>query len=445
MRAPQRTAFVVPDAATWTLQGRDPFADGYKAAAAPERAEVLAVPERVPEGLADALRDVWDRMAPPRDYVVLGDPMGGEPAAGLLDGHVAEAHAHADHEHEHHEDHHGDHEHGHGDHDGGHDHHDMMAIVGDPSADGLIMEAVDFSLGPFAPSLPGGLVVDLSLDGDVLARARVRATLLLGAADHPLAPLTWQVATARARTSPSESTGRRQIVALEAERALSHALSLSALASAMGWRDLSDAAYELRRELLSLRGRGAAALAGTTEDVDTRGAERALARAARLLTRRSARARLARRGVLDRATVEEAKVGGPIGRATGFEDDARTTDALYAALDFTPETASAGDAAARVDVRVREVAASLRLVRAAGAEEGSAGPAQDSAAGLPVTVEGPRGPVMAIAAPDEQVAVATPGAEATLDLAGHAVVGLEMGPAMVALASFDLDPWRVEA
>jgi hypothetical protein len=462
-----RTTFAIPDAAVWTMQGRDPLREGYAPTAAPERAEVFLVPEHLPADLGPAVSDAWARMAPPRAYLVFGDPVEGEPVGPVLSGappahshagdehddahHAEAAHGHAghdahgDHDHEGHA--HGDHHHEHGH--GGHDHHDMMAIVGDPSADGLIMEPLDFAIGPFAPSLPGGLVIDVSLDGDVVARARARASVTLGGADDPLAPLTWRIARERAASAPAEAAARRQVVALEIERALSHALSFKSVASAMGWRELSDASHDLARALLPLRETASKALdasgAAPSTDTHLRAADKALAKVGRLATRRRARRRLARRGVLDRRVVEETKVGGPLARAAGVVSDARSTDPIYTALDFTPEAADDGDAAARVAVRVAEGASSLRLARAAAAEVGAEETIEVSdGPGLPVTVEGPRGPVVAIAGPDDRVAVATPGAEAALELAGHAVIGLELGPAIVTLASFDLSPWRVD-
>ena len=429
--AAHRTAFVIPDIQTWMLHGRDPLAGGVSAAVAPERAGVFLVPQRVPSPLVDAVSDAWGRTGPRREYVVLGDPLDGAPIEPILgaDGENApDAHDHNDGE--------------------GHDHHDMMAIEGDPSADGLIMEPLDFSLGPIAPSLAGGLVVDLSLDGDMVAHAHARATLPVGTTGDPLTPLTWRVVRQRALETPSEATARRQTFALEIERALSHALSLVALGSAMGWRDLRDAAYDLSRALLPARDLADRALRPEREAPtpgDGRAADAALARIGRLLRGRGGRRRLVGRGVVARAAAEESKLGGPVARATGLSTDARSDDPLYSALGFTPELGSSGDAAARVDLRLAEVAASLRLASAALADTGSREPVDVGPPGLPVEVEGPRGSLIAIAAPAGQVAVATPGAALTLELAGSSIVGLELGAAIVTLVSFDVSPWRVDA
>jgi hypothetical protein len=380
-------------------------------------------------------------MPPPRERAAPGDPTPGEDVEALLHaGHDHHEHVHGNHD--------GDHEGHHGD--GGHDHHDMMAIVGDPSDDGLIMERLDFALGPLFATLPGGLVVDLSLDGDVVARAHARATLRLPAGARgrdPLAPLAYEVAVARARRTPSDAIARRQIAALEVERATSHALSLYALGVALGWRELTDTALELSRSLLPARSAAQAALdeASDTLGVALGGADRLAAAADAMLRRRAARLRLRGRAVVDRDAAESHKVGGPTGRAAGIADDARAADPLYHALGFAPQGADAGDAEARAQLRAAEIVASLALVRAAASEAGGDAEAVREAPGEPVVVEGPRGPLHAIAGPNREVAIATPGADGALAIAGDSITGLELGAAIVGLVSFDLSPWRTEA
>ena len=461
-RAPE-PAFVIPDVAAWMMRGHDPLGTRLSRAAAPEQAGVLVLPETVPLELADAVRESWERMPEPRRSVLLENGYAGEPAQAVLDGghagghadddahhddhggHDHDAHDHHGHDHDAH-DHHGhDHEaHDHGGHDHGeHDHHDMMAIVGDPSDDGLIMESLDFLLGPLAPSLPGGLVVELSLDGDVVAHAHARATLGLRPDDplgDPLTALSWRAATERARRRPSEAAARRQMIAVETERALSHSLNLHGLGFALGWRDLADAAFDLARALLPAR---AAAETSSVVD-DLRGVERPLAAIRRIAGSRGMRRRLGGRAVVEAADVDAHKIGGPIARAAGVEADDRATDPLYRALDFEPAVVSGGDAAARVAVRVAEIAGSVALVRRAAADSGEEQVDDADPTGLPIVVEGPRGPLLAVASPEGSVAVATPGAAGALQVAGEAVVGLEFGPAVAALVSFDLSPWRVD-
>ena len=438
--AAAKAAVIVPDVATWLMNGHDPLAAGFTRVVAPERARAVVLPERVPQALVEAVDKVMQRIPGEPDRIVLGDliPEAETRSSNLSDGRAE----------------HGGHS-GHGGHDahdehGGHEHHDMMAITGDPSADGLIMEPIDFSLGPLAPSLPGGLVIELSLDGDVVASARPTATLPLSgdaSTPDPLTPLTWRVAAARARAYPSEAEARQQITALEVERALSHALSVHAVGFALGWRELADASLALARALLPARAAGGLEHRLATED--SRGlrsslaeAQRPLASVGRLVAGRAARRRLRGRAVVDATAAGERKVGGPIARAAGLDVDERVADGLYESLGFELQGASDGDALARVVVRVAEIRASLALAEAAAAERGSDEASPGGPAGLPVAVEGPRGAVHAVAAPDDGVAIAMPGAEPARELAGEAIVGLELAAATAALASFDLSPWR---
>lgn len=440
-RVPER-AFVVPDLATWMLGGRDPLTDDLQRVATPERAAVLVAPRHIPSELAEALRDAWSRLPGPRRDLVLdgtGKGLAVEPL--LRDQADANENGHGEHsEHEHH------HDEGHG----GDDHHDMMAIVGDPSEDGLIMEPLDFSVGPLAPSLPGGLIVGLLLDGDVVARARPRACLRLDPADpdgDALARLSWRVAVDRALHQPSEAVARRQVIALEVERALSHALNLQELGNALGWHDMSAGAFDLARALLPARRAAEISLREPAEakiDAALVGVDACVARLERLTDSGLARGRLGGRAVVAADAAREHKIGGPIARAAGVDADERAGDALYETLGFEPHHDSAGDAEGRTRLRVAEIASAVELARRAATERGAEDPVDSAPPGLPVAVEGPRGSLLAVAGPDGRVAVATPGATGALEIAGEAIVGLEFGAAVAALVSFDLSPWRVE-
>lgn len=407
-------AFVVPDLSSWLVWGED--VTGLQRVVAPERAELMLTPARLPSGLADAAREAWGRMPPSRRCVSRPSPLSGASIEEALADAVAT-----------HDDHAGHHEH--------HDHHDMMAVVGDPSADGLVMEAIDFELGPLSASLPGGLVVDLSLDGDVVASARPRATLHVGrdelasgAVPDALAPLSWRAALAL-----DDTDRRRHVVAVEVERALSHAAWLQALGHALGWGRLADDALALARALLPARAASGAlppdALHAATARADD---------LRRLLGGRVARQRLRGLAPADADAVRSRGIGGPVARAAGVDDDARSADPLYSDLGFEPVVARAGDAEARTAVRAAELRASLDLAAAAAAREGGA-----NGSGNPAVVEGPRGPLRATVDPAGTLRVAAPGAAGLLELAGEAVAGLELGAAIAGLVSFDLSPWRV--
>jgi hypothetical protein len=384
-------AVVVPDAGSWALWGHDLRSLGF-AAAPPSRASVLIGPVRVPAPLADAVADAWRRMPEPRRHVALACPAAADGAelGSLLrrepvPGNDADVHE-------------------------GMDHGDMMAIEGDPSADGLVMEPTDFALGPIGHVLPGGLVARVSLDGDVVASCSLVATLRAPA--DPLAP-------AASAVEPS-------IAAIEVERALSHVAWLGRFAHALGWGQLADRSHDALAPLVAAH--RAPPAPGGHEDLlaRLRAAEapvRALARV--LAPRRRLASRARGLAVVTREEAEDHGLAGPDARASGGAGDARSADPAYAALGFAPAVLEAGDAEARVLVRVQETAAALELAFAAL----SAGEPQARAA-----VEGPRGPIGPAAAP---------AADATLAVAGERAIGLEWSAAVAALASFDLSPWRV--
>jgi hypothetical protein len=435
-------AVVVPDEAALTMWGHDPRGAGLEPAAAPEDAALLVGPKRIPPALAAAVAEAWSRMPPPRLRVVrevdlpgmsldeiLGD---GAPGGGAsLPGAHHDGDGHDDQQ-----GHHGD-----------HDHHDMMAIVGDPSEDGLVMEAIDFELGPLAPGLPGGLIVELSLDGDVVAGCRPHPVLEMateevagGAPPDPLAPAAWAAAMARALDGSETVAGLRvHIVNVELERALSHAAWLRSLARTLGWGELVDLAQDAVSAISAARAAGV-----ERRSVLSRAIGRADRLAAALGGSRRLRARVGGRGALSRSRLEASGVGGPVARAAGLARDARIGEPAYDALGFQAELHDGCDGEARTILRAAEARSALRLATAAldqlGAEE-----SVPLARGGDALVEGPRGPLLARPGVQEDIpmAVAAPGSSELAALAGEAVVGLELGAAMAALVSFDLSPWQV--
>jgi Ni,Fe-hydrogenase III large subunit len=155
------------------------------------------------------------------------------------------------------------------------------------------------------------------------------------------------------------------------------------------------------------------------------------------------RLRTAGLGVLTTEQAREDGLRGPAARASGLRDDARAGHALYDRLGFEPVLRTGGDAYARTLVRAEEAREALRLAQAALRADADATP---TAARFAVDgqLEGPRGPLRA----EHRGAgwqLAAPGAEAALRAAGEAMVGAEWSAALVALASFDLSPWRVGA
>lgn len=460
-------AVVVPDEQAWALWGEDLRARGLAPAESPTTAVALIVPATVPEPLAAAVRDAWALMPPRRRLLALEGPrLPGVPAELLFgrhgdhhgasaarhEGHLASGDASRGHQME-----------GHGEPE---DHAHMMEVVGEPSRDGLVMEAVELRLGPLSPALRGGLVAEVSLDGDVVAGCVVTATLEIHQPDSapplppdPLAPVAWQVAMlwASERTSGlavPASTAWLRLLAVEVERALSHLAWLRGFGSLLGWAELVDRAREAVTPLVGARGRLGVEV--TTPDLDTlrvdgvleplEAARRAAERVHRLLdgSRRLA-SRTRGRAAVPSADLRAAGVTGPVTRAAGELADARVEDPRYRALGFKPELREEGDALARTLVRAAEAHASLEL--AVGAlrhvDCGGAGTGGCAEAPGPTVIEGPRGVLSADGRLGGRPRLFAPGAEGQRRLAGEAVLGAEWASALVGLASFDLSPWRM--
>jgi len=438
-----RAALIVPDELSWTVWGTDPAERGLTPASAPEYARGLLVPEVVPAALAGPLVAALARV-PQRPLVIAdsGPNVTGSHVAELLGRSAQGGGDHHDSQHDH-----GDHgEHG----------HDMMAIVGDPSADGLVMEPVELELGPLSSSLPGGLIASLRLDGDLVVSCELRSTLVTGngrGAVDPLAPVAWAVAAIVATeladgTHPAPATAWRRIAAVELERAVSHLAWLRSVGRLLGWDQLVACAQRTLQPLLEARRDAglAATPRGPGAGADARDLAVAAKRAGKLTgllegSRLAARAR--GRGRLASGTAP----AGPNGRAAGALRDARDDDPFYRALGFEPVGGHEGDVEARVLVRAREAVASVALVtdalaRAAAGRGWSEGPGFASPAGA--AVEGPRGPVLA-SSPGAGAAplVVAPGAAATAAAAAAAATDQEWSAALLTLVSFDLSGWQV--
>jgi hypothetical protein len=451
---------VVPDEQTWTVAGADPAAAGLRPVFALGAAQRLLVPERLPESLVDALGARAGELPPgvavdqrpldgsagePVARVVGRDGSGlGAPALGREvhgDMHVSHD-AHADHDPHAGHDTHGDHRDMHAGHDMHDDHGEMMAIVGEPSADGLVMEPIEFRFGPLGTPLPGGLAVDVTLDGDVVAKSTVHALLrspavVDGDAGPPdmLAPVAWRVAIERAAgVATSEADRWLQVAAVEVERAVSHLAWLRAFGRLLGWQRLVDRCSEA---LSALAPQPVLA-------VDVLESARKPVQAVVALVDGSRWLRLRTGGVAAIAAeaAGEKQLRGPVARASGLAADSRSQDPLYGQLGFTVAVRSGGDALARTRLRADETAAALELAVGAARSATAWTPANATPDENGATVEGPRGPVRARRLP-ESWQLSAPGAAEAVEVAGESMRGLEWAAALVALASFDLSPWRV--
>lgn len=465
---------VVPDSEHWTMGGIDVASLGYVRADGPEHAELLLVPDRIPEALEDAVLDAWSRLPEPRRFLPLDADFGGVPAGVLLggDGGGASPRAPADGGAGSHD--HGDRGGSEEDHDvaehGGHgteahDHHDMMAIVGEPSADGLVMESIDLELGPLSSALPGGLMAEISLDGDVVDHCTLRATLTatppgrdaLAAGPGATAALEAAIARARERAAGApapESVERRRVAALELERALGHAGWLRSFGTVLGWAELADRAQavvdvllEPRRLTARLAGAGGRGPDWSPEWREALpGAAKAVEALVSLAHGRRLRSRTAGQAGTPAAEVSGGAIGGPVARAAGVIRDARLGDPLYEELGFEVEREDTGDAVARARVRAREMRGAVTIAAAAASEEGAPEPPPPAHPDGAVTVEGSRGPLRVTAGARQGSApeLTARGAPETLELAGRSVRGLELAAALTGIASFDLSPWKVD-
>lgn len=174
-----------------------------------------------------------------------------------------------------------------------------MAMTADDLRDGLALDSLEVTLGPLYYGLPPGLVLDLSLQGDLVQHCRVIAP------PYP-APPTAPFAEALEQPVP--------IASLELARARHH---LHRLAQALDLSGLGAISARLLRSAMALKPgirlpwlqpllRGSALLASVA----------------------------ARCGAL--STDQARTAGGPAARAAGLAIDARSDDPTYRQLGFQP-------------------------------------------------------------------------------------------------------------
>lgn len=259
-----------------------------------------------------------------------------------------------------------------------------------PDRDGLELDQLSVTLGPWWAGIPPGLVLDLKVQGDVVQEANVRI--------GPVAPPVEEDVFRRALVADVE------IGALEMARARHHLCWGSDVLRLLGLQSEAHRVLAVAARI----GEGASA-------ADLRAASRT---ARGLASSRRLRHPLRGVGVLPAADVDDAS--GPVARASALEADARRNDRTYQALGFRPIVATEGDAMARWRLRMGEAVQSLDL--AAGAAAATVRPA-----GSPV--ESPRGAI-SLGGPAPSAALAT--------LVPRILEGSEWGDGMVALASLDV-------
>lgn len=263
--------------------------------------------------------------------------------------------------------------------------------------DGLELDQLPVLVGPFFPPFPTGLVLDLRMQGDIIQEVTI--------GDNPFAPAA---SSSEPRRVPSGSADLFR-------RALLHPVPIAELELARARHHLRWLAHALRVHGLETMGRRALALAGGLRPGRTEGV-RALRRA--LERTRLLQWSTARIGV----TPPQALMGrglGPVARAAGLMEDARTEAGAYKALDFRPIVHEGADAASRWRQRLEEIVQSLEL----------AGRAGEHRVGGDGVIESPRGLLRAGSPPDPEL----------LPLLPSLVRGMEWGDAVTTVVSLDLD------
>lgn len=257
--------------------------------------------------------------------------------------------------------------------------------------DGLRLDVLPLRIGPFFPAFPAGLTLDISMAGDLVTAASVdptpypagfivRGSLrpFLRAVSEPV-PIA-EIELARAVEHLRWAANSLRVAGLPAIGA--RVLRAVASVTISEARALRDVAAALRRLWSPL----ASGAPGSTPVDALRG-----------------------QGL------------GPVARAAGLGEDARSEDPAYLALGFEPMVTTGGDVLARWRQRLVETEQSVDLVARAGAD------ALTTPTG---EVESPRGRIRLGDAPFDRLRHLVP----------EMLAGSEWGDAVSAIISLDLDP-----
>ncbi|MFI0367539.1 hypothetical protein ACH35V_06640 [Actinomadura sp. 1N219] len=232
---------------------------GGRPVRSPAAAAILVVCGRPGTGLAAAVDTIWEDVPGPRSLVRLDETASAEKVAAELDratreledtsAQWADALARKDRgpwspaeegDHDGHMQHGGHME------EGGHEHHmgapSGLAMAGRAAdRDGLKLDVLHIPLGPALADWPAGLVLDLSVQGDVVQSAE--AAVLDGSA---AGPAFWDEPWLRAAAGERVTTGDA-----ERRRAASHLDSVGRLLAVAGWDSAADQARVLRDQLIA--------------------------------------------------------------------------------------------------------------------------------------------------------------------------------------------------
>jgi hypothetical protein len=257
-----------------------------------------------------------------------------------------------------------------------------MAMSEDDLRDGLQLDPLAFSFGPFSSLIPPGMVAKVRLHGDVIAGWEVSS--------RPY-ELTLPPVFIKALEQPVA------IAELELTRA---AFYLRRLAGALELNGLGAHARRLRYKVAQL----------TCGQTLTEVANAHTLKSLRWLAG-------ADKGVVHHES--QVRLRGPAARAAGDPRDARLNDPAYAALGFEPVVQQRGDCAARWKQWRDEASQALTLAAAAAKTQAMSSPAS--------AVESPVGELTPSAPPVD-----------ISDLLPSMLIGLEWSEAMSVLASLDV-------
>jgi hypothetical protein len=253
--------------------------------------------------------------------------------------------------------------------------------------DGLTLDQLPVSIGPWVGALPPGLRLRVKLQGDLIQEVEVGS---------PVAPAKQSADVfSRAIHEPVS------VAELELERARHH----------LRW--LADA---LLVQGLAALGRRALRLARSLTPQHQREVERLLT-----MVRRSGVFGLALNRAGGEVTGSAPEGLGPVARASGLSEDARLNEPVYRALGFKAILHRDGDVAARWRQRMAEVGQSLELCARAG----------DRTAFGEGWVEAPRG---------RTTADGRSPSVSLLDRLPDLLPGLEWGDGVATIWSLDIDP-----
>lgn len=253
-----------------------------------------------------------------------------------------------------------------------------LAERADDLRDGLKLDVLPVTVGPFFPVFPVGLTLDVTLQGDLVQDLQVRGNPFV-----------------TSRAAPDDVFIRAAV----------EAVPVAALEQAR-------ATHHLRAIARTLRLLGLDAVAGRVLGLAVAPPDDLVVAAPRLL-------RLLRRLRVERSLPPDGALPATswpgrsfAARAAGAPVDARSDDPAYDGLGFAPVCAVGGGARARWRQRLAEVEQALGMVEAAGTRLREPGPVVEDPAS--VTAE-------------------------LLPMLGDLVIGLEWGDAVAVVDSLDLD------